>query len=89
MIEPELADKVEREILPEWQTVEDHLQTLRSLPNLNPEGIKWIDHQERVIRLRRESWGDFIQAVRTGDPAFERRYRSKWMEANLLAEEQG
>jgi rhomboid protease GluP len=64
MTDPEFARILERDVLPEWRATTDRLAAHGSLPG---EMGKRVAAVIEYMRLQREAWELFVQAVREGD----------------------
>lgn len=80
----ELAQTVERDVLPPWEASLRRLAPLKGAAGAPPGMVaSLLDY----IRLRRESWQALIAALRDHDPQAMQRHEEKWAAADKLAKE--
>jgi hypothetical protein len=78
----QLADIVERDVLPPWREATAKLGSLMDCPVINKEALR---KYERYMTLRQQSWELLVEGVREDDPGKLDQYRRKWEEANRVA----
>jgi rhomboid protease GluP len=62
----DLANIIDRQVLPPWRQARQRLSTLGHLP---PQEAQRLDDIGRYMALREQGWAAFSQALRTGDDA--------------------
>lgn len=77
----QLIDLVEKEILPPWDRVARHMQSLQNIPR----GRKGLMHQVQTqLTLREESWTLLVEGLRNNDNLKLAASKEKWRQAELI-----
>lgn len=77
----QLIELVEKEILPPWDRVTRHMESLQNIPR----GRRGLIHQVQTqLTLREESWLLLIEGLRTNDSTKLAAYKEKWKQADQI-----
>ncbi len=77
----QLVDFVQKEILPPWKRVQDHVDQLKNIPASRRELLHQIRQQ---LLVREESWQLMIEALQKNDAQKFAEFQDKWKQANHL-----
>lgn len=78
---PQLVELIQKEILPPWKQVHEHVDTLTNVPSGRRELIHQIRSQ---LTLREESWNLLIESLEQNDKEKFSEYKDKWDQAEQL-----
>jgi hypothetical protein len=77
----QVADRVEREVLPAWRQARARVEAARP----GPLARYFAPEMPEYFKLRQEAWESLVAGVRKNDPAAWARFQKKWEAADRLA----
>lgn len=81
LTEPQLAKSLQEEILPPWQELRQHFESLVNIPQRSREEVHLVRTE---LKLREESWLALLAALRQNDQAQFDVFQAKWRQAEIL-----
>lgn len=81
LTQKQLADLLEKEILPPWDRVTKHMESLKNVPRGHRELMHQIQTQ---LTVREEAWILYLEALRKNDTSKLAAFKEKWKQAEMI-----